>query len=430
MLLIKASAAVLMFASQVMPAWCLGIDQFGDFQYLCSVLVVLGFVVAWGTDRYCLKEFSLGRREQTTSKVADNSSDHKSGNILFAAYAIIVINTVLACVALPLYLHYNMEGGMTKSLLAVCLFLLFFRTIAQVTASITKGLDRVIESELVFSVLRPLLFVFPMAVFYLTATSISLDAVMLLFAFSFLVVSVVLWIVNAKTNPDLKLKPQLKEIPVVYKLSFFFFLVGVGLPLMANINTIELGNIRSSKEVALFAAAAKLVGLVLLALVSANLLIAPKLSPLFYNGEISEMRNLIRSNNAFVLTLTGIPVVLIVLCAEQALGVFGAKYIAAAPLLRTLVIGQAFSVLCGPVILTATMIGLQKHTAAVVLGSCAVNWLLCAWLIPEYGSMGAVYASVIGNILINGVLAIIIYVRVGLNVTMSNLLIATEQSVG
>jgi O-antigen/teichoic acid export membrane protein len=423
MLLIKVSSALLLFASQVMPAWCLNIDQFGNFQYLNSILVVLCFVVSWGTDRYCLKEISLVRKDKDSNEADDQVPDATAGKKLFATYAIIVANTLLVAVALPIYLSQKMENGISVALFLICVFILFSRTVAQVTGAITKGLDKVIPSELFTNVLRPLLFVLPLAVCYLTATDISLNAVMFLFGLSFLLVFTGLWIVNLKSAPNLKLQTDMKEIPNLYRMSFFFFLVGVGLPLMSNINTIELGNLRSPDEVALFSAASKLVNLVLLALVSANLLIAPKLSPLFYSGKIADMRKLIRSNNAFVVALTALPVVVILLFAEEILGIFGSKYVAAAPLLRTLVIGKAFSVLCGPVILTATMAGLQKHTAAVVLTCCAVNWLLCISLIPVYGPMGAVYASVIGGILINGALAIIIYVQVGLNVTMSNLLI-------
>ena len=52
---------------------------------------------------------------------------------------------------------------------------------------------------------------------------------------------------------------------------------------------------------------------------------------------------------------------------------------------------------------------------------CLVNWSLCILLIPWLGVMGAVYASVISNVLVNGGLALIIYVKTGLNVTMLNL---------
>ena len=171
-----------------------------------------------------------------------------------------------------------------------------------------------------------------------------------------------------------------------------------------------------------YAIAAKLVSLVLLGLVSANLLIAPKLSPMFSRDDISGMKKMIRNNNLVVASITCIPVMAIVFFAENILAVFGPEYEAAALLLRVLMIGQVVSVFCGPVVLTSTMTGLQKTAATVVLASCFVNWLACLFLIPYYSAMGAVVASVCANALLNISLAVMVYKRIGLNVTMVNLI--------
>jgi len=143
---------------------------------------------------------------------------------------------------------------------------------------------------------------------------------------------------------------------------------------------------------------------------------------MFSKGNIAGMKKLIRSNNLVVAGITCVPVLVIIFFAEQILTLFGVKYVPAALPLRVLMIGQAVSVFCGPVVLTATMAGLQKVAAYVVLFSCLLNWLACLVVIPHYGIMGAVMASVFANILLNVALALVIYKRIGLNVTMLNLI--------
>ena len=120
--------------------------------------------------------------------------------------------------------------------------------------------------------------------------------------------------------------------------------------------------------------------------------------------------------------LTILPVIIIVLFAEQLLGMFGPEYVEAATILRLLIIGQSVSACCGPVLLTATLCGMQKFAAGIVLSACFVNYLFCIMLIPDYGPIGAAWASIIGVVLMNIALAVIIYFKTGVDVTMLNLL--------
>lgn len=423
MLIIKGSAAGLLLASQVLATRCLTLEQFGTFSYLNSVLVVLSFVVLWGADRYCVKRVALERKGVTEDRDSPDQlvAPERIGETLSNSYFMVLINCALVAAVLLAWLPMKLGGDFSVWLGLIAATILLARSLAQLNTSITRGLNQVVVAELIFNVLRPLVFVVPLAILYCTHVEVSLNFVLGLFAVSFCVAGIACALVNQRSS-ILKWNRNLTRLPHLYKISFFFFIVSVGLPLMSNINTIQLGNMRSDTEVALFASATKVVSLVLLALVSANLLIAPRLSPLFYGNDIEGMKKLIRNNNCFVLAMTTVPVLLIIFYSEQILAIFGAKYIAAAGLLQVLMIGQAVSVLCGPVVLTSTMTGLQKSAAVVILSSCLINWLICILLIPQYGAMGAVIASIVANILLNAILALKIYHDVGLNVTMWNLI--------
>ncbi len=427
LLLIKGGAALLLFASQVVPAWCLSIDQFGDYSYINSILLVLSVVAVWGTDRYCLKNVSISRQSSNVKKTAgkrNSSGSRATGSarrLVSSSYALVVFNSVLLSAGLLCFLPAKMAGkySLEIGLFATCV--LFTRAVATLGSAITKGIDEVVISEFVFSIVRPLVFVVFASIGFLSLNAVSISGLFCILAISYLVSGCGSYLINSKL--ELKpSRPSCADIGRVYQAAFYFLLIGVGLPLMANINTIQLGNMRDSDEVALYSIAAKLVGLVLLGLVSANLMIAPKLAPLFEDKNMSGMRHLIRRNNLVVALITCVPVLLLVLFAQLFLDMFGPAYASAAPLLRVLMIGQAVSVFCGPVVLTSTMVGMQKQAAAIVLSCCVINWLICACLIPEFGAMGAVVASIVGNVLLNSLLALMIYLRIGLNVTMTNMI--------
>lgn len=423
MLGIKSASAIFLLALNVLPARCLSIDDVGTFSYLVSLLTVFSFVVIWGTDRYCLKNVALSRdeKEVASDKPQGAPSQLKTQSAIFGSYSIVLINALLFSLALLWWMPAKFAEDYSIPLGISAILILLFRSTTQLSSSITKGLNQVIVSEVVTGLIRPLCFIIPLGLAYFTSTNISLTQTLGLFAGSFCVATVLCLAVNRRS--DLVFwSPDTKSIPILYSISFFFLLTSVGLPLMANINTIQLGNMRPKAEVALFATAAKLVSVVLLALISANLVIAPKLSPLFYSNNIVGMRKLIRSNNLFVGVLTLVPIVIFVFFAESVLLVFGPKYTAAALALRVLMVGQAVSVCCGPVVLTSTMVGMQKPAAIIILCACLLNWVICLLLIPYFGMMGAVLASVVSNTLLNAVLALVIYQRIGLNVTMLNLL--------
>jgi len=396
----------MMMIKGILPAWCLTIDQVGVFSYLNSILVVMSVIAVWGTDRYSLKNIAIKRQESKSpdASIADSVATGATSisQLVSSAYAVVFLNSLLLVAGLLFWL-WKLRSDYTVAIGVIAAGILVVRALAVLSAAITKGTDRVVASELVYSLGRPLVFAVLCAIAYLTFEQVSLEYVLVSFAASFLFAAVICYVINLPIVMEAKKLCGVSSVSRLYQGAFFFLLVSVGLPLMANINTIQLGNMCDKPDVALYAIAAKLVSLVLLGLVSANLLIAPKLSPMFSKGNIDGMKKL-------------------VFFAEQILTLFGVKYVPAALPLRVLMIGQAVSVFCGPVVLTATMAGLQKVAAYVVLCACLINWLACFAMIPHYGIMGAVIASVFANILLNVALALMIYKRIGLNVTMLNLI--------
>lgn len=403
---------MLMFASQVVTARCLTLHGFGVFSYASSLVAIASVIIVWGTDRYCLKVIS-------TESVAESPIQFA----LRPVAILLTINSVLVCSALT-WLFYT-AGQLSMVATGGAVVALALKAYLQVSSAVTKGVNRVIEAEVCTGILRPLIYVIPLSAFlFLRGDSefIAVGSILWMLAASFL--GSLLISVNSNFREDrlAVARDGVTTGSTLHKASFLFFVLSIGPPLMANISMLSLAYFRHPEEVALFAAANKMVSLVILALVSANQLIAPQISPLFRAGKLDDLRNLLQRNNSFVVALTILPIVLILAQPRFVLGFFPEEYLAADYALQGLVIGQAFSVACGPVVVTCTMCGFQKAASVAVLTACLINVVLCLVLVPSLGAYGAVVGTVMTHVVRNAFLAVHIYRRTGLNVTVLNLL--------
>jgi len=412
MLIIKICAAGLLFISQVIPARIMNIDQFGMYSYLISIITVLSFIVIWGADKSVIKLFSM-RHDKSKKEISDK---------MFGIWLVVLINTVVIGLMMVFYLSKSLNAAYFSDLELLVVVSLLVISLARISSSITKGISKVIASEVVFNIVRPTLFILGVLVVYLMNSSVSLMAVVIVLICSYLVSFLVTTYISHK-SVDLTVSYSPDSISTVYRYSFAFLFVSIGSPLIANIDLLQLGSMVQTSDIALYSIASKMVNLVLLGLVSANLLIAPKISPLYYSSRLDELRMIIRGNNIFVLGLTIIPVVIILFFTDQILLLFGEQYIEANQIVLLLLLGQIMSVLCGPVLLVSVMTGLQNKAAIIVMSACGIIWFLCEILIPIYGMLGAAYANICGYSLMNITVAYYVYRHTGLNVTMTNIVV-------
>ena len=418
MLIIKVFAAALLFLTQVVPARIMSIEQFGMYSYLLSIVTVMSFVVLWGLDKSVIKLFSL----------RDNKDKNEISNKMFGVWVIVLINSVFFGTLISFYISQSLETVYLSNIEILIVLCLLVISLARISASVTKGINKVIESEMAFNIIRPAIFSMALIAFYYVNLSVSLYQVITVLLISYLISFIVTTYISHQ-SVNLKFNYNLSSIPLLYKYSFAFLFVSIGSPLIANIDLLQLGSMAQPRDIALYSVASKIVNLVLLGLVSANLLIAPKIAPLYYDKRQNELYGLIRGNNKFVLGLTIIPIASILLFTEHILLLFGEQYGEAGQIVTLLLVGQSISVLCGPVLLVSVMLGLQKKAAIIVLSSCGAIWFLCDILIPLYGTIGAAYANIFGYGFMNMVLAYYVYKHTGLNVTMTNLIVRRVKNV-
>ena len=167
--------------------------------------------------------------------------------------------------------------------------------------------------------------------------------------------------------------------------------------LLYTLDTILIGALKGTTEAGLYAVASRVAILVLFVMNALQSIGAPLFAEAYAADRQSGLRKVVRTFN-FVSVAAALPIaLLLVLFAEPVLGTFGGGFRAAFPILQILAGMQVVNVLTGPVGVLMSMTGQQNRLAALLAGGLGVHILLCVFLVPEYGAVGAAWSAFVAH---------------------------------
>ena len=152
----------------------------------------------------------------------------------------------------------------------------------------------------------------------------------------------------------------------------------------------------SASEIGLLAAAQRTSLLIGFVLITINFVVAPMFASLYKEGEMDKLRNLSRMACRMNIAAALIPVLICTLFPVFVLNFFGEEFIAAAPLLIVLSLGQLINVATGSVGYLLLMSGHERTMKYITIGSGTISILLLIALCYSYGVIGAAWAMAIG----------------------------------
>jgi O-antigen/teichoic acid export membrane protein len=149
-----------------------------------------------------------------------------------------------------------------------------------------------------------------------------------------------------------------------------------------------------------------------------NVVLAPLISKLFAENNVQELQRVIR-NSLRIGFLVSLPLIICFLFFPGFfLSFFGDEFGSGKFALIMLTISQVVNFATGSVGYLLTMTGHQR-TAIQLLVLCALlTTLLSVLLIPDYGINGAAVAAATNNIVLNVLMAIAVYKKIGINSTL------------
>jgi O-antigen/teichoic acid export membrane protein len=182
---------------------------------------------------------------------------------------------------------------------------------------------------------------------------------------------------------------------------------------MSRSAVIALGLSGNTRDAGIFAAALSVATVTALPRMAVAAAFAPTVSALFAVGDHAGLQSL--SARAAWLSLLGatcaaIPLLLL---AHPLLAWFGRDFVAGAPIVTILVLGQVLAAACGPQQHLITMTGNERVGAAILAACAAVSFAGCVLMIDLLGMKGAAFATTLT--LVGWNVAMGIFIHRGLN---------------
>lgn len=192
--------------------------------------------------------------------------------------------------------------------------------------------------------------------------------------------------------------------------------------LIARLDIILLGALIGHEQAGHYAAASRVADLIVFALASANVIVAPLIAGLHVRNDVAGMQQMLTLLAKGVSLLT-IPLVIMVgLFGQPILGLFGAGYEVAYLPLLILVCGQVINALSGPVDFVLAMTGQQMKMLQILALATGLNLGLNLLLIPPLGLMGAAIATASTTVFWNLFMRRVVRQRLGIDASVLVLL--------
>ncbi len=156
-----------------------------------------------------------------------------------------------------------------------------------------------------------------------------------------------------------------------------------------------LGSMSSIESVGIYAVVMKLALLTSFVLASVNIVLAPKISELYYSHKHDELQSVVQKTTKLI-ALLSLPIVIVLMVfGELILSFFGSEFVIGYVALLLLLIGQIFNVFSGPAEFFLNMTGHQKELNIITIACAILNIVSNYFFIPIYGIEGAACASMI-----------------------------------
>ncbi len=152
----------------------------------------------------------------------------------------------------------------------------------------------------------------------------------------------------------------------------------------------------STAEIGLLAAAQRTSLLIGFVLITINFVVAPMFASLYKERQMLKLQNLSRLACRANVGLAIVPVIICTLFPEFVMQFFGEEFLAAAPLLVVLSLGQLVNVATGSVGFLLLMSGHERTMKYITISSGTVSICLLVTLCQMFGVIGAAWAMAIG----------------------------------
>lgn len=286
---------------------------------------------------------------------------------------------------------------------------LFFYTITMLNIDTLRGLEKTTISELYRNVFRYVpVFIFSIILFLTQNQEWLIEVFLAGFILLFIITTTQTIRLFKKLKPSNN-KEQSFSYAQIFKRSYPMALSAIAYFIMQSVDIIILTAYEGYDKVAYYSIAVKLATVTALALMSVNIVVAPKIAEIYNNNDHNTLNNLIRDSSRIIFSISLPVLIILFVFSGFILSFFGENYVLAKDALGILLVGQFFSSICGPGAVYLNMTGREQKLNKILIAGLFVNVILNFILIPVYAIEGAAAATLISMLFWNTLIVTTIY---------------------
>ena len=403
-LFLRGSGVVLLFLFTVFLTNYYSAELVGKYDFVRATIMILSGVSLIGTNQSII--YYSGFLKAKNSLQSIKKIYVKMVKMTTALCLLFVLGYVMFTEQFINELFNKQEA---HSLILKSIAFLFFYTTTMLNIDTLRALNKTISSELYRNIFRYMpIFIFSIILYYTQNQEWLIEAFLTGFLLLSLTTSIQVALLfkklNAPTNNSYNFSYH-----QIFSRSYPMALSAIAYFIMQSIDVIILTAYEGFESIAYYSVAVKLATVTTLALMSVNIVIAPKIAEIYSSNDFEKLNKII-NDSARIIFIISIPVLIILFVFSKAmLGLFGEHYVLARDALLILLGGQLFSSLCGPGAVYLNMTGKQKKLNTILALGLGINIVLNLALIPSYGIEGAAIATLVSMIFWNCLIVAVVY---------------------
>jgi len=387
-LLLRASGILLMFLLSLFLTNSFSAEIVGQYDFVRSFLMILSGASLLGTNQAIIYYSGILTSNKSFGSIR---SIYFKMNFLILIACTILYTPLLAIDKETINQIFNKQGA--YELVSLSLKGLVFYSITMLNIDTIRALKHTLISEGFRNVFRYMPFFIFSIILYIID---SPEDLVVWFIYSFIVIfiisSAVVYFFLFKKD-FVTSKHQNFSSSSILKTSYPMALSAISFFLMQSTDVLFISAYDTFDSVAYYSIAVKLASVTALALISVNIVIAPKIATIYNDKNFYELKSILKKATRINVVIS-LPIIIVLLCfSEYILSTFGINYILAKSALWVLLIAQFFNSVTGPSALYLNMTGRQKKLNVILLISLLINIVLNIILVPAYGMLGAAIST-------------------------------------
>ena len=406
-LIIRSFGVLLLFGFTLFITNFYSAENVGRYDFVRSTLMVLGGISLMGTNQSIIYYSGLLNARKSIESIRSIYSEMLkiifTLSLIILGFFMIFFNESI--------INDIFKNRESYSLILKTILTLVFFAVTMLNIDTIRALKKTILSEMYRSIFRYLpVFIFAIILLKTNNEELLVEVYLLGFLLLSLFSSIRVYMLFKKID-----KPNDKSesftITEIFKTSSPMALSAIAYFIMQSIDIIILSIYEGFDQIAYYSVSVKLAMLTTLALMSVNIVIAPRIAEIYENQKMQKLQMLIKHSTRIIFLISICVLSVLFFFSEEILGLFGQGYVIANNALLFLLAAQFFNAVSGPGAIYLNMTGHQKTLNKILVSALTINISLNFYLIPTLGINGAAIATLVSLIIWNTITTVLIYSR-------------------